>query len=266
MARSLTAGLLFETPAHAGCSTWSCCKQPASERLRAVKRLAKALAGVLLAVALAGILGTLVPRPLWPASVDGGTASRHILVLKNPIHTDIAIPVDAKVRDRFSFLAGNGVPIDNPAVRFIIFGWGGRAFYIETPTWSDIKLIPVLKALTLDRSVMHVDVAVDIPEPHPDIMGIDLSNDRFSALLDSIDATFARDAAGPLPIVGVAYTDHDGFYEANGSFNALVGCNVWTAATLRRAGLRTGLWNPLPWSLFLSLDLYNRAQLGGFHP
>ncbi|MER9327007.1 DUF2459 domain-containing protein [Mesorhizobium sp. M0587] len=46
-------------------------------------------------------------------------------------------------------------------------------------------------------------------------------------------------------------------YQANDHFNALVGCNTWTAAAFRTAGLRTGRWNPLPVSLGLSMRLYN---------
>ena len=40
-------------------------------------------------------------------------------------------------------------------------------------------------------------------------------------------------------------------------FNALAGCNVWTAASLRQAGLKTGWWTPLPGLLGLSLKLHN---------
>jgi len=60
-----------------------------------------------------------------------------------------------------------------------------------------------------------------------------------------------------MPILGKGYGRHDAFFDANGSFNALVGCNTWTARALREAGLRTGLWNPVPQTLALSLKFYN---------
>jgi len=205
---------------------------------------------------LAATLGTLVPRPLWPAAA-AGEGTRHILVLRNPIHTDIAIPVDDEVRRRFHFLAVAGIPADAPEVRYIVFGWGGRAFYLETPTWSQVKAVPVLKALTLDASVMHVDVAGAIAEPHPDVAGFDVDEAHFAALLDFIAASFQQGPNGPLVIENAGYSSFDRFYEANGHFNALVGCNTWTAAALRTAGLRTGWWNPLPVSLGLSMRLYN---------
>ncbi|QPC93802.1 TIGR02117 family protein [Mesorhizobium sp. INR15] len=222
-----------------------------------MKKFGRYLGFLLIMVALAVTLGTFVPRPLLRAAGEQSVATRHILVLKNPIHTDIAIPVDDAVRQRFRFLVEAGVPTDMPEVRYIVFGWGGRAFYLETPTWSQLKAVPVMKALTIDTSVMHVDITADIAEPQANVAGFDISEERFAALLDFIDASFQRGPAGPLVIENAAYSNFDRFFEANGHFNALVGCNTWTAAALRAAGLRTGWWNPLPVSLGLSMRLYN---------
>ena len=209
-----------------------------------------------IALVLAATLGALVPRPLWPAAARG-EGTRHILVLSNPIHTDIAIPVDDGVRRRFHFLADAGLPADAPELHYLVFGWGGRAFYLETPTWSQLKAVPVLKALTLDASVMHVDAAGAIAEPHPDIAGYGIDEAHFTALLDYIEASFQQGPTGPMAIGNAGYSRFDRFYEAKGHFNALVGCNTWTAGALRTAGLRTGWWNPLPVSLGWSLRLYN---------
>ncbi|MGX9181306.1 TIGR02117 family protein [Mesorhizobium sp. BHbdii] len=222
-----------------------------------VKKLGRFLAILVVAIVLAVLLGTFIPRPLLPAAAADPVATRHILVLKDPIHTDIAIPVDDKVRKRFHFLVDGGIPADMAGVRYIVFGWGGRAFYLETPTWSELKAVPVMKALTLDASVMHVDVAGNIVEPHPDVAGFDISEERFAALLDFITASFQQGPNGPIPVENAAYSRFDRFYEVNGHFNALVGCNTWTAAALRIAGLRTGWWNPLPASLDLSMRIYN---------
>ena len=208
------------------------------------------------AVALAVALGALVPRPLWPAIAEG-EGTRHILVLKNPIHTDIAVPLDDGVRRRFAFLADAGLPMDVPDARYIVFGWGGRAFYLETPTWSQLKAVPVLKALTLDASVMHVDIAGAIKDPQPDVAGFDIDEAHFVALLDYIAASFRQGPNGPMVVENSGYSTYDRFYEADGHFNALVGCNTWTAAGLRTAGLRTGWWNPIPVSLWWSLRLYD---------
>ncbi|RWC26424.1 MAG: TIGR02117 family protein [Mesorhizobium sp.] len=222
-----------------------------------MKKLGRFLAILVVAIVLAVVLGTFIPRPLLPAAAADPVATRHILVLKNPIHTDIAVPVDDEVPKRFHFLVDDGIPADMTGVRYIVFGWGSRAFYLETPTWSVLKAVPVMKALTLDASVMHVDVAGNIVEPHPDVAGFDIREERFAALLDFIAASFQRGPNGAILIENAAYSRFDRFYEANGHFNALVGCNTWTAAALRIAGLRTGWWNPLPASLHLSMRIYN---------
>jgi uncharacterized protein (TIGR02117 family) len=222
--------------------------------MRKLRRRFLALVATLL-VAL--LLGTLVPRPLLPPAKAASNTNRHILLLSNPIHTDIAIPVDAGVLARFGPLLKNGIRADLPDVGYLVFGWGGRAFYLETPTWSELKPGPVFSALTLDRSVMHVDLAGEIDEAHPAVSAFDIGEVEYSRLLDFISDSFQLGAHGPLRIPDAGYGDHDGFFEANGYFNALLGCNTWTAGALREAGLQTGWWNPLPQTLAVSLDLHN---------
>ena len=218
-------------------------------------RAARRLVFVLLIVALAILAGTLVPRPLWPTG-DGELPTRGILVLTNPIHTDIAVPIDAELRARFDFLQQAGVPTADPRARWLIFGWGGRAFYLETPTWADLKPLPVLKALTMDRSVMHVDVGGEI-ERRPSATRFEIDERAFHRLIGFIFESFAQASGAPVVISGASYGATDRFYEARGAFNALIGCNTWTARALREAGLRTGWWNPVPKTLAVSLKLYN---------
>ena len=137
-----------------------------------MKKWLRRSAVAILAVVLAIVLGTIVPRPLLAAAKATAEASRRILLLSNPIHTDIAIPLDAGVLARFDMLVKAGIEADLPGVRYLVFGWGGRAFYLETPTWSQLKPGPVFSALTLDRSVMHVDLAGEIDEAHPAVSSL----------------------------------------------------------------------------------------------
>jgi uncharacterized protein (TIGR02117 family) len=223
-----------------------------------LRKFARRLRLLFFAVTLAVALGTLAPRPIFPsAEAEDAGAPRRILVLTNPIHTDIAIPIDNAIREKFGFLEQAGIPAGHPDARWLIFGWGGRAFYLETPTWSELKLLPVLKALTLDRSVMHVDVAGGIAEPHPAVTGFDVREAEFDRLLEFIAGSFEHGEGGPIVIEGAEYGSDDRFFEAKGYFNAFLGCNTWTARGLREAGLRTGWWNPLPATLAYSLRLHN---------
>lgn len=221
---------------------------------KTARRLFTAIALLVLAVAF----GTLIPRPLMPAYASSEMPeARRILVLSGPIHTDIAIPLDDEIRRRFNFVGSAGVPLWHPGGEWLIFGWGGRAFYLETPTWSDLKPIPVLRALTVDRSVMHVDIAGRISEPQDSVTPFEVDDADFERLVNFISDSFTREAGQVVPIRDFSYGPDDRFFEAKGHFNALFGCNTWTASALRSAGIRTGLWNPLPASLGVSLGLYN---------
>lgn len=202
--------------------------------------------------------GTLLPKPFTRnhSEVVDATSQR-VLVLSNPIHTDIALPVDAELLAQFAFLRDGNLEIDDPGVRYLVFGWGGRAFYTQTPTWADLKPLPLLKGLTLDNSVMHVALAGDIPVTDASVTSLDLSGDEYRKLVDFIVGSFAYSQEKPIPLLGQSYGRDDAFFEAEGYFNALVGCNTWTAAALRYAGLQTGWWTPLPPFLTASLRLHN---------
>jgi uncharacterized protein (TIGR02117 family) len=209
-------------------------------------------AGLLLVLFALG-LGTFVPRPLVAPSLAASTETRAILLLSNPIHTDIALPLDNEVRAAFADLMPSGLPIGMPGADYLMLGWGGRSFYIETPTWGDLRPLPVFRALTLDRSVMHVQVAGPIDPGHPAVRMLTVSAEGRRQMIAAIRQSFERADGVPIVIEGAAYGLDDVFFEARGRFNALAGCNTWTAAMLREAGLTTGWWTPLPqlldWSL-----------------
>ncbi len=231
------------------------------ERLlrRAILRSAlKSIGGGLLLILLLVVLGTVMPRPFLPGSGGeaAGAGSREILLLSNPIHTDIALAIDDDLRRVFSELQEGGIAVNHPAAIYLVFGWGGRSFYIETPRWSDLKPMPVLRSLTLDRSVMHVDVTGDFPAGLAGVQRLRVSEEGYQRLVAGIRASFARKDGYIQPVPGAAYGLTDAFFEANGWFNALAGCNLWSAAMLQRAGIRTGWWTPLPPLLRWSIDLH----------
>lgn len=171
--------------------------------------------------------------------------------------------VDDDLRRDFSEFLEGGIAVNHPAAAYLVFGWGGRSFYTETPTWADLKPMPVLRSLTLDRSVMHVDVTGDFSVDLAGVERLRISEAGYQRLVAVIRASFLRDDDGGgigdrvRPIPGVSYGLTDAFFEAHGRFNALAGCNTWSAAMLREAGVRTGWWTPLPPFLRWSVALHN---------
>lgn len=225
-----------------------------------MRRFARAIFAFVLVVAIAIGLGIAIPRPfLHVAGAETAAGEpRTFLVLSSAIHTDLAFPTDdPDVRAALGFIAGEGLDPDLPGARFIIAGWGSRAFYINTPTWGDLKPGPLARAMTIDSAVMHMSLAADIDLSAPSVRSVTVSRAQWRALLEAVSASFVRDGQGAtVAIPGAEYGDFDRFYEAHGWFNAAVGCNTWTGRMLREAGLTTGAWTALPLFLTWSLDLH----------
>ncbi len=225
--------------------------------MRVLRRVVVVIAVIVCTPIVLGIIGTLVPHPFSFSEPSGTPLTHRILLVANPIHTDIAIPIEPESLAAFSFLAETGMPIEHPQAKWMLIGWGARGFYLETPTLGDMKPWPTFRALTVDSSVMHVDVFSEISQTDPVVTPLDVSSAAYTQMLGEISRSFTRRDGKVLPIEGYALGVGDQFYEGEGLFNALLGCNVWTSRILRSAGIRTGLWNPLPVSLTFSLKLFN---------
>ncbi|RFC62905.1 TIGR02117 family protein [Fulvimarina endophytica] len=211
------------------------------------------IAAVFGLVVLALALGVVVPRA-GIRTGDADAPARQIYVLSNPIHTDIAVPLDAETRARFAFLEEGGVDIARPDARWLIVGWGGETFYVTTPTWADFRVWPVLRSVLGDRSVLHVDLAGPLASDAPFLMPIELTEAGYRRMLDAIASSFAATEAGS---TFPGYGSVDRFYPAVGWFQVLFGCNTWTGEMLREAGATTGMWTPLPFLLRWSIRLHN---------
>jgi len=219
--------------------------------------------GALVVVILA-YLGATVVGALLPAEAESGTQgppSERILLLTTTLHADFAIPVTEELRARFAFLADKGVPMEHPNLRYLVFGWGSRAFYTNTPTMTDIRPGPTIRAVVGDDSVLHILPARDIAVGEG-VLPVMLPPGGIDRLVDFIDATFVRKGGVPVPVDHPGYGMGDVFYEANGAFNILRPCNIWAAEGLRAVGLATGAWTPTTWSLELGLRRHSPEAFG----
>lgn len=235
--------------------------------------LIRRIIGLALFIAIIIGLGTIVPRPFFTQKMALNSASQasqsmansqDIFVISSDIHTDLVFRLTPQLADRFAFMAADGLNPAQSGAEYLIIGWGGRSFYLQTPSWADLKPMPVIKALTIDRSVMHVELTGPLDLNHPSVLPITLDQISYDNLLRAVLADFhVEPNASPKVIFGAQYGPYDLFYEAKGWFNALVGCNIWTAHMLRQAGLRTGWWTPLPKLLIVSLKQHNDAARFG---
>lgn len=198
---------------------------------------------------VAASLGAVVPGP--QAQFDGGPPQR-IALVRGPIHYDFLLPANDRLRQSFAFAEAQGVPVLNPAVRWLVVGWGSRAFYTATGTYADLRLATVLTAATGDSATLHLDVAGDVSSI-PDILYIDVNETQLAALEAAILASLTRDDQGrPVPLPVPPFGATDAFYAAEGHFSILTTCNVWIGQMLRQAGVSFGIWTPLPQSVAFS--------------
>lgn len=208
-------------------------------------RLGVLLVALGLLYGLAGIVGS-----LWPAHprADPPPDAITIYISDNGIHTGLILPARHELADWSDLVRPRDLRDPALASDHLLFGWGDRAFYLETPTWGDVRPSTALNALWgSDSALIHVDHVV-APTPGDSIRPIVVSRAQFRAIAAAIREDFIVDLQGrPTPVPGYGATDV--FYEAWGRYSAISTCNEWTGGILRDAGVRVGKWTPFSFGL-----------------
>jgi len=180
----------------------------------------------------------------------GGIA---IYLRTNGVHAEIVLPTRVGGHDwSIAFPSSQMRALQAPAP-WIAFGWGDRAFMLETPTWRDIQLGTSLRALAgLGSGAMHVEY-VARPEAY-EVAQLQISAAQHARLIAAIESSFRRAADGrPIRIDAPGYGDTDAFYEAIPRYSWRFTCNEWVRSVLSDAGLPVPLWAPFEHTLFWHL-------------
>ncbi len=214
--------------------------------MRLVGTAAALLAGVMGLAAGAYLLAATV---LARVAVEGQPAVRdgvEVFVCTNGVHTDLVLPAVSRVIDWTTELRRGDFPGADPWTTHFSFGWGDRAFYLETRRWEDLRPSTVLSALFGGGpTVMHV-YALYTPAGSPDCGALTLREGQYRGLVDYVRGSFHRDGGGAVrPLPGSGYGPTDLFYEAVGRYSPIDTCNEWTGQGLRAAGVTVGAWTPL---------------------
>jgi len=191
-------------------------------------------------------------RPVPPAA--GGVT---VWLRTNGVHAELVLPAAAPYDWRAELPPAEVVAAKRlaatPALDWIAFGWGDRAFFMQTPTWAELRPGTALSALTgLGPAAMHVEYLAR-PQDY-EAVPIGLSAAQYARLVEALREGFARDAAGrPIRIESSGYFDTDRFYEGTGHYSAILTCNEWIRRVLAAAGVRTAAWSPFDFPLFWHL-------------
>jgi len=207
-------------------------------------------------VLLAIVLG-LIPIHRDPdLSADG---EKLIIYLRtNGVHAEFVLPALVPHDWSREFPPSSMVdPARAPAaLRFgwIAFGWGDRSFYLETPTWRQLRLRTALVALSgQGRGAMHVEY-IERPEAYRSAR-IVVSGAQYRRLVAYVQAGFARrDGGVPIRIDQPGYFGTDAFFEGTGRYSLRLTSNEWVRRGLAQAGVRVPLWSPFDATLFWHLE------------
>ncbi|MEO5644520.1 MAG: TIGR02117 family protein [Bacteroidia bacterium] len=176
-----------------------------------------------------------------------------IAVISNGVHTDIVVPVKNECRDWTKIFSYSAVKKADSTFHYLSFGWGDKGFFINTPTWADLKASTAINAMFwMSTSAMHVTWKKNVAAG-PRCRIIMISKENYKLLCDYILQTFALRNNVPEFINAPGYSNNDAFYEAKGKYNLFHTCNVWTGIGLKKAGVRVALWTPFEKSVFRQL-------------
>lgn len=174
-----------------------------------------------------------------------------IYLISNGVHTDIVMPMKSEVYD-WHRVVNPLFTRSGQAAEYVGIGWGDRGFYLESPTWADLKPSTAFKAITgLGGSAMHVTFYANAPYEHADSIRIQLTAAEYERLIEDILPSFKFDPETHQPILikNAHYHESDIFYEANGRYTLFHTCNTWTNNRLKKSGLKAVVWTPFASSL-----------------
>jgi uncharacterized protein (TIGR02117 family) len=166
-----------------------------------------------------------------------------IYILTNGVHTDVVLPIKNEHCDWSNQLKFEHTKSKDTTYQYVAFGWGDKGFYLETPTWADLKASTALKAATgLSSSAMHVTFYKHLKE-NKSCKKIQISLENYQNLIAFINESFQTKSRDFLKIeTDAVYGKHDVFYEAKGSYSLFYTCNSWANQALKAANQKAALW------------------------
>ncbi|ESU20312.1 hypothetical protein FEDK69T_28270 [Flavobacterium enshiense DK69] len=166
-----------------------------------------------------------------------------IYLLSNGVHTDIVVPVKTQITDWSEKVKYQNTKANDSTANYLAFGWGDKGFYLNTPTWADLKFSTAFNATSgLSSSAMHCTFYKRMEEDEQ-CKKITITKKQYEQLVEFIENSFQMKNGQTLKIeTNAVYGNNDAFYEAKGSYNLFYTCNTWTNSALKAANQKASLW------------------------
>jgi len=193
----------------------------------------EAFSAAIFAFVLIAFYGEAIPTGEVPTEGD-----RYIYVRSNGIHTELILPTESNEIDWKETIEPKDFG-ENMSFEYIVFGWGDKGFFMNTPEWSDLTPSTATSALLVPTSTaMHVGY-----EPKPleneNCVKVYVSKKQYRKIIRYIENSFLLKNERVQLIPGKGYSHNDNFYEAKNTYHAFRTCNTWTSNALKEAGIRT---------------------------
>jgi len=175
-----------------------------------------------------------------------------IYIKTNGVHTDIVVPLKSPEMDWSREVKIENTTGKDSSVKFAAFGWGDKGFYLNTPTWAQLKFSVAFKAaFALSTTAIHATMYRQLTE-NDDCKKIIISKNEYIRLVSFISSSFKTDSAGHYINIktNANYGSTDAFYEAKGKYNLFYTCNTWANNALKSCGQKACLWTPFDTGIF----------------
>lgn len=212
----------------------------------------KVLASIVGLVVLYVILALTIPLIPVQKKATAEKAEIPVYIYTNGVHTDIVLPIKSEQMDWSKKILFENTKSQNTDFNFVGIGWGDKGFYLDTPTWAELKPSTAFHAaFWLGDSAMHCTFYKTMKEGD-DCKKILLTKSQYADLIKFVDSKFDKNANGDNILIptNAVYSNDDAFYEAQGSYSFLYTCNTWTNDALKAAGQKAALWTPTDFGIF----------------
>jgi uncharacterized protein (TIGR02117 family) len=204
---------------------------------------AASVVGFMICYLLMAVVLTIIPSSANEGDEPKGI---EIFLRSNGVHTDLVLPFSNPHYHWYEMIDTLDFdPKDRP-VQYVSFGWGDKGFYLETPTWAELKASTALKAVFAPSpTAMHVTLEYNRPRKSEYTRSLMISESSYRGLIAYINGYFVLEEGKPVPIRCCRYANsNDLFYEAKGNYHLFKTCNVWTNDALKAGGIKTAYWAP----------------------
>lgn len=213
-----------------------------------LKFLGSLIVVVLLYLAMVWLL------PYFPVQAEATPEPKMVkgYIMTNGVHTDIVLPVKTEWvnwSDKFPY---QNVRNPKSSFQYVALGWGDKGFYLDTPTWSELKVSTAVKAaFWMGAAALHVTYYEKVAEGE-NVRAFFMTERQYLDLIRYVEQTMygSPDEEYKLIKTDAVYGDYDAFYEAKGTYSFLYTCNTWVNDALKRAGQKAALWTATDKGIF----------------